>query len=560
MSNLNHIKLLEGQKLKIGLLVDSNFNSKYVCDLAKWSQVQPNLEISTLILLNARDRYAKSYKYFIELLIKREFILFLRDVRHTFLTKLENYFFLKKCNLHKDHLTEYDLFDFVKDHINLSQNFNDSHLNYKMNMLERIREKNIDIFVMCSSINLQRDIQTLAKYGVLNFNYTRNHLAGFWEVLRKKDSTRFVIERICENMNDREVLFQGQIVTSNYFLLNQANLYIKLFFYIKKILSDIAANNVKLYEFESIQGYVPNDKEFNNRILFGYLFKLFFLKTNIKIVSWVLKKHDRFSVGFKFCDWRNLDFSEAQLIRNVPNHYLADPFVVSVDNRHYCFVEDYNIKISRGCISLYELTENGAISYGEILNEPFHMSYPFVFIFQNKYYMVPETSKNKDIRIYEAEIFPYKWKFLKTIFSDIDAADTTIIEKDGLWWLFSNIDSLNNGDHGSELFIFYADNPLSDTWVSHPKNPIICNSLNARMGGFIHDENAIFRVSQRQAFNIYGHSVNVNKVNKLTKTDYVEKHQFSIQPDFYSKLNGTHHLNSNGFVTVFDFHRKETFE
>jgi serine/threonine protein kinase len=163
---------------------------------------------------------------------------------------------------------------------------------------------------------------------------------------------------------------------------------------------------------------------------------------------------------------------------------------------------DFDYFLSRGCISLYELNETKATRYGKIILEPFHMSYPYVFEYQSKFYMVPETSQNKDIRLYEAEEFPYKWKFLKTIFKDVDAADTTIFEKDGLWWLFTNIDPVKSGEHDSELFIFYSDNPLSDKWTSHPKNPVICNPLTGRMGGIIFDNKLIYRVSQKQAFKL----------------------------------------------------------
>jgi hypothetical protein len=170
--------------------------------------------------------------------------------------------------------------------------------------------------------------------------------------------------------------------------------------------------------------------------------------------------------------------------------------------------------------------------------------------------MIPETCQNQDIRLYEAEEFPHKWKFLKTIFKDVDAADTTVFEKDGLWWLFTNIDPVKSGQHDSELFIFYSDNPLSEKWTSHPKNPVICSSLTGRMGGIIFDKKIIYRVSQKHAFDKYGYATNINKILELSTTDYSEELEFTIKPNFFNYLDGTHHIHGNSNVTVFDFVKK----
>jgi hypothetical protein len=39
----------------------------------------------------------------------------------------------------------------------------------------------------------------------------------------------------------------------------------------------------------------------------------------------------------------------------------------------------------------------------------------------------------------------------------------------------------------------------------------------------------------------------------LSKDDFVEEELFKIEPNFFAGIKGTHHLHSNGRVTVFDF-------
>ena len=43
----------------------------------------------------------------------------------------------------------------------------------------------------------------------------------------------------------------------------------------------------------------------------------------------------------------------------------------------------------------------------EIINEPFHMSFPNVFKFENEFYMMPENSESNQLRLYNAVDFPY---------------------------------------------------------------------------------------------------------------------------------------------------------
>jgi hypothetical protein len=167
--------------------------------------------------------------------------------------------------------------------------------------------------------------------------------------------------------------------------------------------------------------------------------------------------------------------------------------------------------------------------------------------------MVPETSANMDIRLYECEEFPLKWKLNKIIMSGVSAADTMIFENEGIWWLFTSIDPINAGDNSSSLHIYYATNPLSEHWTPHPQNPIYVDSRRARNGGILYHDGAAYRVAQRQGFDMYGKQISINKILQLSKTHYEEKTVAQIAPNFFKNLRGTHHLHCDGEVTVYDY-------
>ena len=52
---------------------------------------------------------------------------------------------------------------------------------------------------------------------------------------------------------------------------------------------------------------------------------------------------------------------------------------------------------------------------GPVLEENFHLSFPYIFEYKDKIFMCPETHQKKEIRIYICEDFPLKWKFHKTL-------------------------------------------------------------------------------------------------------------------------------------------------
>ena len=55
---------------------------------------------------------------------------------------------------------------------------------------------------------------------------------------------------------------------------------------------------------------------------------------------------------------------------------------------------------------------------------------------------------------------------------------------------------------------------------------------------------------------MYGKGSNISKIVCLSTTEYVEKLEFEIKPNFFNKIKGTHHIHGNSNVTVFDFVEK----
>lgn len=549
-------------RLKVGLIVDSFFSTKYVYEIARWANEQKELEQCKLIIQKIEKEPKGFSSRIIYILRRHSLIVSLRKLTHHAI-KICEYHLLRKNVYHKDHMHKYDLRNQVKNYIEVEPNVSSSGLVYRYTEtdLEKVSNENFDVLIRCGSGIIRGSILSITKFGVLSFHHADNKInrggpPGFWEVLNKENSSGFTIQKLTDELDGGEVLFRGNLSTKNYYMLNQANIYNKSNYYMKKILLELAQKRSLPKKIDSFPYYNQLYKLPSIRNQLIYIFSLSILMVKKLTEKHILGRVSRWGVSYNFSNWRDLVMWKAKKIDNPPNRFLADPFVVKKDNKHFCFVEDYDYSISRGCISLYELTYQGAIRHGEIIKENFHMSYPYVFKYDSNYYMVPETSENRDIRLYKAKEFPFEWKFIKTIFNDIDATDTTIFKYGDYWWLMTNIDPVNSREHGSELFLFFSDNPLSGSWQPHPKNPVICDSSKGRMGGIVFENDEVFRISQMQGFDVYGKASIVNRICTLSVNDYKEESEFMIEPNFLENIIGTHHLHSNGEVTVFDYVKK----
>jgi len=557
------IQAKNNNTLRIGLIVDSNVSSQYVFDLADWGQRQSNLQICCLVIQRvSASKQQNTIAKVVSFLKKHGALVLAQEIGFTLIHKVEE-FIIRRTKNHKHHASRHDLSYIVKDSISVKPIISKSGFVYRYDDgdIEKIRELGLDVLIRCGTGILRGEILRATRFGILSFHHADNRInrggpAGFWEVYLRQDSTGFTIQQLTEELDGGNVLYRGHFPTKFYYLLNQAALLEKSNFYLKKLLSDIATKNELPSKLDSFPYFNPLYKTPNIRTQCLYCVSLASISFKKLIHRFVLKKENRWGVAFCFSNWRDLVMWRGIRIKNPPNHFLADPFVVNVDGENYCFVEDYDYTISKGCISVYRLLENGSERIGEAIVEPFHMSYPYIFEYQSKYYMCPETCESRDIRLYECESFPLKWRLKKLIKSNVSAVDTTIFEKDGLWWLFTNIDPIGTGDRYSALFIFYGDNPLTDNWTPHPKNPVFVDSRKGRMGGILFDNDFIYRVAQQQGFDTYGKSVSINQITDLSTESYEEEVLTRIEPNFFHKVDGTHHMHSNGTITVFDFFEK----
>jgi hypothetical protein len=208
-------------------------------------------------------------------------------------------------------------------------------------------------------------------------------------------------------------------------------------------------------------------------------------------------------------------------VLDVSAAFVADPFMVKHNGAWYMFFEVMNEKTNRGEIALATSATGLDWTYQQIvLNEPFHLSYPYVFEWKNEYYMLPESYKANAIRLYKALDFPARWSFVGNLITGKDYVDPSIFSFGNKWWLLT---SLGTPPLRAEILrLFYADR-LTGPWSEHPKSPVVNGNLHAARpaGRVIVSHSKIIRYAQ-DCCPFYGSQVRAFEITDLTTRSYEE--------------------------------------
>jgi hypothetical protein len=235
------------------------------------------------------------------------------------------------------------------------------------------------------------------------------------------------------------------------------------------------------------------------------------------------------------------------------DRFWADPFVICRDKKAYVFIEELLFATNKGHISVLELDDQGKhTGAAKILEKDYHMSYPFLFEYNHQYYMIPETSENKTIQLYQCERFPDRWKFVMNLKENIAALDTTVFFYNNKWWLFTAVNESSHFPEFLELFLYYSDDIITSNWTPHPANPIVSDIRSARPAGRIFINNhKIYRPSQ-DCSGLYGKACNMNQITTLSETAFEEILISKTEADWDPKLKGTHTFNFDEDILVTD--------
>lgn len=240
-------------------------------------------------------------------------------------------------------------------------------------------------------------------------------------------------------------------------------------------------------------------------------------------------------------------------VPNTRRYTAADPFLFTEKGVTYLFAEIYDKKEKLGKIGYAVFDGERFSSWKIVIEEPYHLSYPFIFRWNGEIYIVPEANESNTLYAYKAVSFPDEWEKCEPILTGRRLADTTFWEKDGRRWMFT-YDIASQKSKKLYLYEVGEDGKLkqcTDTFIS-------ADDASARPGGnFFQYQGDWIRVSQ-DCTGDYGVAVVFSRVLACSEEGYAEERLFRISPKDVRInkrfVSGLHTYNANDSLEVIDLH------
>ena len=143
-----------------------------------------------------------------------------------------------------------------------------------------------------------------------------------------------------------------------------------------------------------------------------------------------------------------------QVLKNGLNYWVADPFPIEIDGQLYIFGEVFVYSKLKGCIGYTKLVNGKFSPWKIVIEEKYHMSFPYLFYKNDNLYMCPEVCASKQLYLYRCIKFPEVWIKDKVLIQNANLSDTIFYHKDqDIFGITCIWDSLNK----HEIKIFKVD-------------------------------------------------------------------------------------------------------
>lgn len=195
--------------------------------------------------------------------------------------------------------------------------------------------------------------------------------------------------------------------------------------------------------------------------------------------------------------------------------FLADPFGLWRDGALHVFAEAYDYRTRHGVIEHLQFDAGLQLETRRtVLQEPWHLSYPFVLEAEGETWMVPEAYRSGGLTLYRAVDFPSRWEPAVRLQLDTAAIDATPFRHAGLWWLAYSPDG-SQAEKQGRLHLAFAER-LTGRWTPHPGNPVRCDRASSRPGGtpFVFD--GALRLPVQDCSRTYGGAIRLLRIDELT--------------------------------------------
>jgi hypothetical protein len=259
----------------------------------------------------------------------------------------------------------------------------------------------------------------------------------------------------------------------------------------------------------------------------------------------------RFVDGAGIAETGDLSGPTFRVVADPGHRFFADPFPITRDGRTFVFVEELDHRAGKGFISAIPFDETGPCGPSIVaIEEPWHLSYPFLIEHDGELWMIPESSNANDVALYRCVRFPDRWERAATLLDGISLSDATVFEENGRWWMLG---TSHDGEGGwSDVLAIHSAPSLFGPWTAHDTNPVLIDRTAARPAGAVfRRDGRLFRPVQ-DCSDGYGAALAIAEITRLDDVGYAQEVRHRLPPGPRWPGRKFHTLNRAGRLEVID--------
>ncbi|SDJ41037.1 glucosamine inositolphosphorylceramide transferase family protein [Natronorubrum texcoconense] len=206
--------------------------------------------------------------------------------------------------------------------------------------------------------------------------------------------------------------------------------------------------------------------------------------------------------------------------------FVADPFLFVTDTGEWhMFFEVLNRDRTPPAAIGHATSPDGGFTWEYdriVLETDEHLSFPYVFEWEGRRYMVPEEGgpDGTTVTLYEAVEFPTAWKPVATpVANDHGTDDTILFHWEERWWAI-----VGDSVYENRIHVYHSESLRADDWTPHAANPVVTDRPSAtRPAGrpILRDNRLLvfYQDCRRQ----YGDKVRAYEITALSPTAYADR-------------------------------------
>lgn len=214
-----------------------------------------------------------------------------------------------------------------------------------------------------------------------------------------------------------------------------------------------------------------------------------------------------------------------QVIKNGFNYWVADPFPVEFEGVLYIFGEIFKYSSLKGTIGYTKLVNGQFTPWKIVIDEPYHLSFPNIFLNNNIFYMCPEANESGELYLYKCINFPEKWVKDRILAQNTRYSDTIFYkQKESVYGFTCIWKSIKNHIfkyfkiENGKIEISNGKIDTLDYYLTRPAGKIFYDSINKK-------DIMVSQICQP----LYGSGL-IFKEFSINWPDYYEKELYRIYP------------------------------